>query len=259
MNIVNLVKVSMTIYKDLHQKVVNFWGNTSCSVLETLEPSRRQDQHIFIRFLKRFENQKNAYAKIQDLCHCLAQSKHIEAVYSDTPTNVHLRLSPQSLWDELQKNKTLSFAQNFPPPVQNFSVQETSRKDPVFSIYHALLRIDAVLRVAPACTDLKVPFSDNFQNRFEAVLVKKLAYAPILLDSTGVNVFRKLNFLFQMASDFHQYWDRPHNNRTTPQHMRFINPLNKSETTARILLLTCIQNTLKQGVNNFVPRLKEAF
>ncbi len=133
-------------------------------------------------------------------------------------------------------------------------VTEQSKDNPVFYVQYAHARTVSVFRqaagevpdlaVAPA--DLATADFSTLSDSGEMALLRRLAEFPRVVESAALShePHRVAFYLYELAAEFHQQWNR---GKELP-HLRFINPLDRRSTQARLALVHATNLVLSSGL-----------
>ena len=131
-------------------------------------------------------------------------------------------------------------------------VTEQSKDNPVFYVQYAHARVASVLRnVKTTFPDLAVQHLSevdlsSVSDAAEIDLVKQLAAFPRIINTAARThePHRLAFYLYELASTFHTLWSRGNDS----PHLRFIQPDNKTATTAKLALIVATQRVISSGL-----------
>jgi arginyl-tRNA synthetase len=133
-------------------------------------------------------------------------------------------------------------------------VLEQSKDNAVFYVQYAHARGRSVLRQALAAfPDLDVSATalsggplDLLEDEGEIGLARVIAQYPRLIEAAAAahEPHRVAFYLYELASYFHAHWNR---GKDRPQ-LRFVNPLERNLTRARVALVVCLTSVLASGL-----------
>jgi arginyl-tRNA synthetase len=128
------------------------------------------------------------------------------------------------------------------------AVKDKSKENPLYYVQYCYARISSVFRHLDKDlnSDVKI---DNYSFEYtedEIKILKKISEWPKCVDasSTKFEPHRIPIFLYELASEFHSYWNLGKQN---PE-KRFIND-QKSISDAKLVFLKSISNVIKSGMN----------
>jgi arginyl-tRNA synthetase len=132
-------------------------------------------------------------------------------------------------------------------------VTEQSRENPVFYVQYAHARTASVFRqaetevpdlVAPARAGA-VPF-ERLADEGEMALIRRLLEYPRMIEGAAAahEPHRVAFYLYELASDLHGQWNR---GKELPQ-LRFIDPMDRESTMARLALVHATKLVLSSGL-----------
>tara|TARA_B100000965_G_scaffold381457_1_gene378924 strand:+ start:79 stop:1809 length:1731 start_codon:yes stop_codon:yes gene_type:complete len=127
-------------------------------------------------------------------------------------------------------------------------VKDKSKENPLYYVQYCYARISSVFRNTNKILedDINVKnFKHNYSNE-EVNLIKKISEWPkcIEVSSNMLEPHRIPIYLYELASDFHSYWNLGRNDKTK----RFINEKNEI-TIDKLFLLKSIAIVIKSGMN----------
>ena len=128
------------------------------------------------------------------------------------------------------------------------SVKEKSKDNPLFYVQYCYARISSVFRHLNKNLDSDVEI-DNFKFDYssdEIKILKKISEWPKCIDvaSSKLEPHRIPVYLYELASEFHSYWNLGKDN---PE-KRFINE-KKNISLEKLVFLKVISNVIKSGMN----------
>ncbi len=133
-------------------------------------------------------------------------------------------------------------------------VTEQSKDNPVFYVQYAHARTASVFRqAATEVPDLPVAAADlaaadlaSLNDSGEMALLRRLGEFPRIVESAALahEPHRVAFYLYELAAEFHQQWNR---GKELP-HLRFINPLDRRSTQARLALVHATNLVLSSGL-----------
>jgi arginyl-tRNA synthetase len=133
-------------------------------------------------------------------------------------------------------------------------VLEQSKDNAVFYVQYAHARGRSALRQALAAfPDLDVSATalsraplDLLEDEGEIGLARVIAQYPRLIEAAAAahEPHRVAFYLYELASYFHAHWNR---GKDRPQ-LRFVNPLERKLTGARVALVVCLTSVLASGL-----------
>ena len=128
------------------------------------------------------------------------------------------------------------------------SVKEKSKDNPLFYVQYCYARISSVFRHLNKNLDSDVEI-DNFKFDYssdEIKILKKISEWPKCIDvaSSKLEPHRIPVFLYELASEFHSYWNLGKDNPKK----RFINE-KKNISLEKLVFLKVISNVIKSGMN----------
>ena len=117
--------------------------------------------------------------------------------------------------------------------------KEKSTKNPLFYIQYAYVRANSLLKkVTKKYQNLKFDFSEKIDNEFEEKLLKELIKFPQILKEASKNFSSHylINYSFEIAKNFHQFYEKVPILNSEPQFFSFRVSLVKA---TRIVLKNC--------------------
>ena len=127
-------------------------------------------------------------------------------------------------------------------------VKEKSRDNPLYYVQYCYARISSVFRNInkKISEEIKIKNYDFSYSNDEIKIIKKISQWPkcIELASSKLEPHRVPVYLYELASDFHFYWNLGKDN----ENKRFINKDNKV-LDDKIVLLKAVSNVIKSGMN----------
>lgn len=133
-------------------------------------------------------------------------------------------------------------------------VTEQSRDNPVFYVQYAHARCCSVLRNADDPDYVAWTEADHHEHvdhallddAGEVALIKRMAEWPRIVEGAAEahEPHRIAFYLYDLASDFHQHWNRGKDEA----YLRFIDPADKPRTRARLDLVRGVRNVIASGL-----------
>ena len=127
-------------------------------------------------------------------------------------------------------------------------VKEKSRDNPLYYVQYCYARISSVFRNInkKISEEIKIKNYDFSYSNDEIKIIKKISQWPkcIELSSSKLEPHRVPVYLYELASDFHSYWNLGKDN----EDKRFIGKDNKVSD-EKIVLLKAVSNVIKSGMN----------
>jgi len=127
-------------------------------------------------------------------------------------------------------------------------VKEKSRDNPLYYVQYCYARISSVFRNInkKINEEIKIKNYDFSYSNDEIKIIKKISQWPkcIELSSSKLEPHRVPVYLYELASDFHSYWNLGKDN----QDKRFIDKNNKVSD-EKIVLLKTVSNVIKSGMD----------
>ena len=127
-------------------------------------------------------------------------------------------------------------------------VKEKSRDNPLYYVQYCYARISSVFRnINKKITgEIKIKNYDFSYSNDEIKIIKKISEWPKCLElaSSKLEPHRVAVYLYELASDFHSYWNLGKDN----EDKRFIDKDNKVSDD-KIVLLKAVSNVIKSGMN----------
>ena len=127
-------------------------------------------------------------------------------------------------------------------------VKEKSRDNPLYYVQYCYARISSVFRNInkKISEEIKIKNYDFSYSNDEIKIIKKISQWPkcIELSSSKLEPHRVPVYLYELASDFHSYWNLGKDN----QDKRFIDKNNKVSD-EKIVLLKTVSNVIKSGMD----------
>ncbi len=127
-------------------------------------------------------------------------------------------------------------------------VKEKSKDNPLYYVQYCYARISSVFRNINQNINDEIKLENyNFSyNEDEIKILKKISQWPIVIDiaSKKLEPHRLPTYLYELASDFHSYW----NKGKEDNNKRFIDKNNKISND-KIVFLKSISNVIKSGMN----------
>ena len=128
------------------------------------------------------------------------------------------------------------------------SVKEKSKDNPLYYVQYCYARISSVFRHLDKDLDkeIKITSYDFEYSEDEIKILKKISEWPKCIDvsSTKLEPHRVPVYLYELAAEFHSYWNLGKQN---PE-KRFINE-QKNITDDKLIFLKAISNVIKSGMN----------
>ena len=128
------------------------------------------------------------------------------------------------------------------------SVKEKSKDNPLYYVQYCYARISSVFRHLDKDLDkeIKITSYDFKYSEDEIKILKKISEWPKCIDvsSTKLEPHRVPVYLYELAAEFHSYWNLGKQN---PE-KRFINE-QKNITDDKLIFLKAISNVIKSGMN----------
>ena len=128
------------------------------------------------------------------------------------------------------------------------SVKEMSKDNPLYYVQYCYARISSVFRHLDKDLDkeIKITSYDFEYSEDEIKILKKISEWPKCIDvsSTKLEPHRVPVYLYELAAEFHSYWNLGKQN---PE-KRFINE-QKNITDDKLIFLKAISNVIKSGMN----------
>ena len=128
------------------------------------------------------------------------------------------------------------------------SVKEKSKDNPLYYVQYCYARISSVFRHLDKDLDKEIKITSyNFEySEDEIKILKKISEWPKCIDvsSTKLEPHRVPVYLYELAAEFHSYWNLGKQN---PE-KRFINE-QKNITDDKLIFLKAISNVIKSGMN----------
>ena len=161
-------------------------------------------------------------------------------------------ITVQDLINEVGKDATRFIMLNRSSDAEldfNFTkVKEKSRDNPLYYVQYCYARISSVFRHINKniSDDVKINnYNFNYSND-EIKIIKKISQWPKCVEaaSNKLEPHRIPVYLYELASDFHSYWNMGKND----QNKRFINK-DKKVLDDKIVLLKAISNVIKSGMD----------
>ena len=127
-------------------------------------------------------------------------------------------------------------------------VKEKSKDNPLYYVQYCYARISSVFRNIKKNIndDIKID-SYNFQyTEDELKIIRKISEWPRCIDISTIKLepHRIPIYLYELASDFHSYWNKGKDDETK----RFIDK-NSSIKNEKIVFLKIVANVIKNGMN----------
>ena len=127
-------------------------------------------------------------------------------------------------------------------------VKEKSRDNPLYYVQYCYARISSVFRNInkKISEEIKIKNYDFSYSNDEIKIIKKISQWPkcIELSSSKLEPHRVPVYLYELASDFHSYWNLGKDN----EDKRFIDKDNKVSD-EKIVLLKTVSNVIKSGMD----------
>jgi len=127
-------------------------------------------------------------------------------------------------------------------------VKEKSRDNPLYYVQYCYARISSVFRNInkKISEEIKIKNYDFSYSNDEIKIIKKISQWPkcIELASSKLEPHRVPVYLYELASDFHSYWNLGRDN----ENKRFIDKDNKVSDD-KIVLLKSVSNVIKSGMD----------
>ena len=127
-------------------------------------------------------------------------------------------------------------------------VKEKSRDNPLYYVQYCYARISSVFRNInkKISEEIKIKNYDFLYSNDEIKIIKKISQWPkcIELSSSKLEPHRVPVYLYELASDFHSYWNLGKDN----EDKRFIDKNNKVSD-EKIVLLKTVSNVIKSGMD----------
>ena len=127
-------------------------------------------------------------------------------------------------------------------------VKEKSRDNPLYYVQYCYARISSVFRNInkKITVEIKIKNYDFSYSNDEIKIIKKISEWPKCLElaSSKLEPHRVAVYLYELASDFHSYWNLGKDN----EDKRFIDKDNKVSDD-KIVLLKAVSNVIKSGMN----------
>ena len=127
-------------------------------------------------------------------------------------------------------------------------VKEKSRDNPLYYVQYSYARISSVFRNInkKISEEIKIKNYDFSYSNDEIKIIKKISQWPkcIELSSSKLEPHRVPVYLYELASDFHSYWNLGKDN----EDKRFIDKNNKVSD-EKIVLLKTVSNVIKSGMD----------
>ena len=127
-------------------------------------------------------------------------------------------------------------------------VKEKSRDNPLYYVQYSYARISSVFRNInkKISEEIKIKNYDFSYSNDEIKIIKKISQWPkcIELSSSKLEPHRVPVYLYELASDFHSYWNLGKDN----EDKRFIDKDNKVSD-EKIVLLKAVANVIKSGMD----------
>ena len=127
-------------------------------------------------------------------------------------------------------------------------VKEKSRDNPLYYVQYCYARISSVFRNInkKISEEIKIKNYDFSYSNDEIKIIKKISQWPkcIELSSSKLEPHRVPVYLYELASDFHSYWNLGKDN----EDKRFIDKNNKVSD-EKIVLLKTVSNVIKSGMD----------
>ena len=127
-------------------------------------------------------------------------------------------------------------------------VKEKSRDNPLYYVQYCYARISSVFRNInkKISEEIKIKNYDFSYSNDEIKIIKKISQWPkcIELSSSKLEPHRVPVYLYELASDFHSYWNLGKDN----EDKRFISKDNKVSD-EKIVLLKTVSNVIKSGMD----------
>ena len=127
-------------------------------------------------------------------------------------------------------------------------VKEKSRDNPLYYVQYCYARISSVFRIInkKISEEIKIKNYDFSYSNDEIKIIKKISQWPkcIELSSSKLEPHRVPVYLYELASDFHSYWNLGKDN----EDKRFIGKDNKVSD-EKIVLLKTVSNVIKSGMD----------
>ena len=126
-------------------------------------------------------------------------------------------------------------------------VTEKSKENPIYYVQYCYARICSVFRNIKKDLNQEIIFDNDFKiNFYERQIIKKLSEWPkcINITSQKMEPHRIPTYLYELATLFHSYWNLGKDNIS----FRFIKG-NKETSTTKLIILKCISNVVKSGMD----------